>query len=171
MGGLILVTGGAGYIGSHTVLVLLNTGYEVLIVDNLVNSVRPLPLGLGSAPALALASRGRHPPRGPPLAFWLLAAAPEKATLIECTALGSGSRTRPPKLVIKTSGRARSPGFPRHKSFLLPSLIPDFLFRSPLLSSCIIVGRGSESRPRSGRCQWQQTPIRQGLPSISPCRT
>ena len=34
----ILVTGGAGYIGSHTVLELLDAGYEVLIVDNFVNS-------------------------------------------------------------------------------------------------------------------------------------
>ena len=34
----ILVTGGAGYIGSHTVLELLNAGFEVTIVDNLDNS-------------------------------------------------------------------------------------------------------------------------------------
>lgn len=34
----ILVTGGAGYIGSHTVVELLAAGYEVVIVDNLVNS-------------------------------------------------------------------------------------------------------------------------------------
>lgn len=34
----ILVTGGAGYIGSHTVLELLAAGHEVLIVDNLCNS-------------------------------------------------------------------------------------------------------------------------------------
>ena len=34
----ILVTGGAGYIGSHTCLELLNDGYEVVVVDNLSNS-------------------------------------------------------------------------------------------------------------------------------------
>ncbi|WP_153018516.1 SDR family NAD(P)-dependent oxidoreductase, partial [Bacillus sp. GZT] len=34
----ILVTGGAGYIGSHTCVELLNTGYEIIVVDNLSNS-------------------------------------------------------------------------------------------------------------------------------------
>ncbi len=34
----ILVTGGAGYIGSHTVLALLDAGYDVLIADNFINS-------------------------------------------------------------------------------------------------------------------------------------
>ncbi|MDB7985274.1 UDP-glucose 4-epimerase GalE [Faecalicoccus pleomorphus] len=34
----ILVTGGAGYIGSHTCVELLNAGYDVIVVDNLYNS-------------------------------------------------------------------------------------------------------------------------------------
>lgn len=34
----ILVTGGAGYIGSHTVVVLLEAGRRVVVVDNLSNS-------------------------------------------------------------------------------------------------------------------------------------
>lgn len=34
----ILVTGGTGYIGSHTVVELLKDGHEVIIVDNLINS-------------------------------------------------------------------------------------------------------------------------------------
>lgn len=36
----IIVTGGAGYIGSHTVIELVNAGHSVVVVDNLVNSSR-----------------------------------------------------------------------------------------------------------------------------------
>ena len=36
----VLVTGGTGYIGSHTCVELLESGYEVIIIDNLVNSKR-----------------------------------------------------------------------------------------------------------------------------------
>ncbi|MCK5029199.1 MAG: UDP-glucose 4-epimerase GalE [Bacteroidales bacterium] len=38
MNKLILVTGGTGYIGSHTVVELMNVGFDVVIIDNLSNS-------------------------------------------------------------------------------------------------------------------------------------
>ena len=34
----VLVSGGAGYIGSRTVVELLNAGHKVVVVDNLCNS-------------------------------------------------------------------------------------------------------------------------------------
>ncbi len=40
MKGKILVTGGTGYIGSHTVVELQNAGYEVVIIDDLSNSTK-----------------------------------------------------------------------------------------------------------------------------------
>jgi UDP-glucose 4-epimerase len=38
MAGAVLVTGGAGYIGSHACVALLEAGYEVVVLDNLCNS-------------------------------------------------------------------------------------------------------------------------------------
>lgn len=38
----ILVTGGAGYIGSHTCLELLKNGYDIVVMDNMVNSNKGL---------------------------------------------------------------------------------------------------------------------------------
>ncbi|EAP8774480.1 SDR family NAD(P)-dependent oxidoreductase, partial [Salmonella enterica] len=35
---MILVTGGAGYIGSHTCLALITKGYDIIVIDNLSNS-------------------------------------------------------------------------------------------------------------------------------------
>ena len=35
---MILVTGGAGYIGSHTCIELIEQGHEIVVVDNLINS-------------------------------------------------------------------------------------------------------------------------------------
>ena len=39
-GETVLVTGGAGYIGSHACVALLDAGYEVVVLDNLCNSKR-----------------------------------------------------------------------------------------------------------------------------------
>ncbi len=38
MKGTILVTGGTGYIGSHTTVELIQAGYQVVSIDNLSNS-------------------------------------------------------------------------------------------------------------------------------------
>lgn len=43
MNNKVLVTGGAGYIGSHTSIALLDAGYEIVIVDNFCNSERWIP--------------------------------------------------------------------------------------------------------------------------------
>lgn len=52
----VLVTGGAGYIGSHTAVVLLLAGHEVLILDNFANAERDVPERIatiaGRAPGL-----------------------------------------------------------------------------------------------------------------------
>ena len=46
MKGKILVTGGTGYIGSHTTVELQNAGYEVVIIDNLSNSNKDVLKGI-----------------------------------------------------------------------------------------------------------------------------
>jgi len=38
MKGKVLVTGGTGYIGSHTIIDLLDNGFEVVSIDNYLNS-------------------------------------------------------------------------------------------------------------------------------------
>ena len=38
----VLVSGGAGYIGSHTCLELLNSGYDVVVIDNDETAIREL---------------------------------------------------------------------------------------------------------------------------------
>ena len=55
MSGRILITGGAGFIGSHTCLVLLEAGYDLLILDNFSNSS---PEALDRVAALADVSLG-----------------------------------------------------------------------------------------------------------------
>jgi len=44
--GKVLVTGGTGYIGSHTVVELINAGYEPVIIDNLSNSEKSVIEGI-----------------------------------------------------------------------------------------------------------------------------
>ncbi len=39
MSQVILVTGGAGFIGSHCVLTLLESNYEIIVMDNLSNAI------------------------------------------------------------------------------------------------------------------------------------
>jgi UDP-glucose 4-epimerase len=50
----ILVTGGAGYIGSHTVLTLLERGDDVVVIDNLSNSSQNRWTGSQSLPGKSL---------------------------------------------------------------------------------------------------------------------
>ena len=38
----ILITGGAGYIGSHTCIEMLNAGFDIVVIDNLDNMVNVL---------------------------------------------------------------------------------------------------------------------------------
>ena len=48
MNKLILVTGGVGYIGSHTVVELMNEGFDVVIIDNLSNSEKSVLDGIAT---------------------------------------------------------------------------------------------------------------------------
>lgn len=55
----ILVTGGTGFIGSHTVVELINAGKEVVIVDNFSNSKPEVLNRIEKSPAPALFLSGR----------------------------------------------------------------------------------------------------------------
>ncbi|MFC2151510.1 UDP-glucose 4-epimerase GalE [Bacteroidota bacterium] len=48
MNKLVLVTGGTGYIGSHTTVELMNEGYDVVIIDNLSNSEKTVLDGIAA---------------------------------------------------------------------------------------------------------------------------
>ncbi|MCL4157132.1 UNVERIFIED_CONTAM: hypothetical protein GTU68_061859 [Idotea baltica] len=62
----VVVTGGAGYIGSHTVVTLLQAGYEVVIVDSFVNAAKDVPDRIasitGKMPQVAHVAMERHRP-------------------------------------------------------------------------------------------------------------
>ena len=55
---LVVVTGGTGYIGSHTILSLLERGWDVLAVDNLANSSEAVMPRLAALASPVLAARG-----------------------------------------------------------------------------------------------------------------
>jgi len=64
----VLVTGGAGYIGSHTVLELLEAGYSPMVIDNFHNAIRGK-RGNGRGPGAPGRMEGKPwflnpPPRG-----------------------------------------------------------------------------------------------------------
>ena len=50
----VLVTGGTGYIGSHTVVELLKSGHEVIVFDNLYNSKIEFTLSLSNYLSVSL---------------------------------------------------------------------------------------------------------------------
>ena len=52
----VLVTGGAGYIGSHTCVELLSNGYGVVVIDNLCNASAESLNRVRSSPAKDLSS-------------------------------------------------------------------------------------------------------------------
>ena len=58
MNNTILITGGAGYIGSHTTLALIAAGYDVVIVDNFSNSERWIPARIAELAGRPRAGRG-----------------------------------------------------------------------------------------------------------------
>ena len=81
----ILVTGGAGYIGSHTVVELLAGGYDVIIADNFYNSSPKVLDRLKTITGVPPVSAGRTirrdcRPRGPSKGSSLLHAATESTS-------------------------------------------------------------------------------------------
>ncbi len=72
----VLVCGGAGYIGSHTVKSLIQEGYEVVVLDNLSSGRRELlgggefiPADLNDKEAVKKAFRAHRVRRGAPFRF------------------------------------------------------------------------------------------------------
>jgi len=57
----IVVTGGTGYIGSHTAACLLEQGYEVILIDNLCNSDKTVLKGIATVTGVAPAFYEEQP--------------------------------------------------------------------------------------------------------------
>ena len=57
----ILVTGGTGFIGSHTTVELIEAGYDVVIIDNLSNSKIEVLDGIEKITGEVSADRRHHP--------------------------------------------------------------------------------------------------------------
>lgn len=66
----VLVTGGAGYIGSHTVLELLEAGYLPVVIDNFCNAIRGKHKGRGLGLLERMEGKPWLPP--PPLGGWVV---------------------------------------------------------------------------------------------------
>lgn len=66
---VILVTGGSGYIGSHTVLKILKSGCAVVVVDNLINSHMESLLRVYHIAKAEFSRRAQNPDDVPPLFF------------------------------------------------------------------------------------------------------
>jgi UDP-glucose 4-epimerase len=66
---IIVVTGGSGYIGSHTVLRILKSGCAVVVVDNLVNSHMEALIRVYHIAKAEFSARGLDPTTVPPLFF------------------------------------------------------------------------------------------------------
>jgi UDP-glucose 4-epimerase len=66
---IVLVTGGTGYIGSHTVLEILKVGCAVVVVDNLVNSHMESLIRVYHIAKAEYSRMGRDPNTVPPLIF------------------------------------------------------------------------------------------------------
>jgi UDP-glucose 4-epimerase len=66
---IVLVTGGSGYIGSHTVLEILKVGCAVIVIDNLVNSHMEALIRVYHIAQQEFVRLGRDPQEVPPLIF------------------------------------------------------------------------------------------------------
>jgi nucleoside-diphosphate-sugar epimerase len=100
----ILVTGGAGYIGSHTVVELVNAGYAVTIVDNLCNS--RCAAAMGGAPYHCRGSADSCDTRWPTTPWWQFAGGHIRAP--RCRARASAGKRARAGFAVDVRGRVGS---------------------------------------------------------------